>query len=1808
MIIDSRYKVLNKLGTGLLATVFKVKDIRTGNIYALKLFTNIDSKSLYEKFSAEKMHHITKIQHPNLFHVIDFGNGGKHIYYISEFCDGKSLNQFRFRSGTIEQLYDIIIQTCYALSALHSQEIIHQDLKPTNIIYKLEQNEISLKVMDYGFTKIDVERKQQNVSSALPFIAPEIYLGEGAVPQSDFYSLGVILYKITTGVLPYTTDQISGFIAGNQFNLLPKFPRELNEQIPRELERMIIRLLEKNPEDRFPNVKSIISFINRTRGTEYPYSRQHSIVNSIRFSDYLVRKEYAEQLEKYLPMVNNNNNGKIVVLKGGKGLGKTNTITLFRYKILKEEYYTFNYQCGPKHKDPFFALIKEFYFATKNNKAIHSSLDEISDKLREYLFESEDNALNIAQGKSELDLDFATASNFLFRLSEEKPLIFTIQRGEYLSSEVIRFLNHISNDISTLPIMIVLSINDPRSIQGLVHAVEVTLKPLSLDETKKYVGKLLSKIPKEEFVKQLWIRSNGNPWFVEQILIDLTKNEIILTEDGKFNFDVNLDDYVLPAELMRDIKEKIEHLSVDSYKKLQKLALIKTPLNKDLCKYILNIEDKEFFFFIKDCVDSEVMKEENDKQIFTFKEINEHFVEIADQGAQEAVSQTILTYYHDKPIDDMETIKALISHAEIVGDVIAIKRFNYQYLNLLTDENLYEEAFRVISKIIKIDFENQNEISEADRIRDLYKFIELSEWITDSNIDESLRKTIMHLEDSSEKNFILGSYYMQHNKYSFAKSRLEKALKMCVTGKFKVIILIKLCELYLSLRKYDLALSVINQLTQFSVSSDLKISIVDLQARYFLQKGLIDEGVNLIEEFLPQIDTGNDPNYFVKLGKIHNTLAVLYRQKKNYSDTIKNYHITRKIWEKVRYKRSLSTIYNNLGDIALVQGDTKTAIDFFDMAMKHSVESNNINHILLTNLNYGEAYIKLGAFSKAEEYLLKAKELSETLESRPFYESIINNLANARSKVHNFNYYYSFIKQNASYLIKCDFSKITPLEKSYFYYLMAIGNFEKIENLLFRYKNKFREEKEVEFYNQIYGYTLLENNRLNEARESIDRALHYSKQDKSVYAQMIGYLRLNEFYLAVNEVEKAEEYCEKAKELCSRYNFYYWEQVTDMLMAKTQLADPKVTLRLIIRKLENVLNVCKENDFFQLEIEIYGYFIQIYSHLKVKKTVNKLFKIYREKIVRAAVGIPPKDRESWYHHTKYYLENPHDFQTIKIASRANRNIKWEEELYSVVKLKEVKRIKFFINKVIMNLFSPDFFAVILFEELQGKTDPFLSYKIDTDKLYQPLFLKKYAICKDSKKIQKLKHEDRHIVFMPLMINSNFVGVMVLADAGELEFQRYELKIMETLRLHLTAILLRINDFAELNYDMNLMHKMMRMTQKFFSIKNSNKLNQEIIEFTLDFIGASRGFFISKDENENYIYEVAMDTSKHIISKYSYINTDVISEAQRQKKPIHINDIIQDNSWESASYGLDVYCAPVIVDHKITAYIYFDNLNNTDQELHINKEFMNMLHSQISVAYKNTLEYEKLKRKNREIKDLDEMKNDFINIVSHELKTPLVTLKGYSKKMDKLDVPDDAKNMISVMQKNINKLYYRINDIVNYSRYRQVNKLEINPTDLRDVLSLIAEELAEISKSRNMQLKTELEDGLPPVKINWEAFHLLIMNLGLNSIRFTKDFGTIIIGARMSAFQREEINNKPSVVIYVQDNGIGIPEKELKNVFQKFYELNDIYSHRSGEIEYKSSGLGLGLATAELITKLHKGKIWINSKEGQGSTVFVAIPL
>ncbi|MBN2460268.1 MAG: protein kinase [Candidatus Cloacimonetes bacterium] len=1810
MIIASRYKVLKEMGTGQWARVYKVQDMRTDHIYRLKLFHKLSAHSLYEKFSAEKMHHITKIQHENLIHVTDFGNFGEHIYYISEFYSGNTLRNFRLKTINVEFLYDIIVQICYGLNALHSQKIIHQNIKPENILYSVKEDNPEVRLMDFGFTKLDLEKSQQKVSSTLPYIAPELYLDQEILYQSDFYSLGVMLYKIATGNLPYTVEQISGFIDGKRYNLFPKFPRELNPEVPDHLEKLILKLLERNPEDRFENCEDIISYINQIQIKQYPFSRSWSIVNNIKFSDYIVREDYAHQLLEYIPLIKKGN-GKVIVMTAGNGLGKTNILALFRYHLLTDEFHIFDYECGPKHKDPFFGLIKEFYHAVENNQILAEDLSRISPKLHEYLFESEETAAMRKQNQDELSLDFQSASRFLFHLSEDKPLVFMVRAGQYLEKEVVDFVNFISKKITSKPILIIFSVNDPRRIEGLIHPVRLTIEPLDLHQTQEYVERLLKVSPPADFLNLLWERSNGNPWFIEEILIDLTQNKQIW-KNQKFQFDFHFHDYTVPETVKHSIYLRMAHLSADSYKYLQKLAFVRTPLSKNLMKFVLDLTDKQVFILIRDVVSNELIREKGEYYHFTFQEAVARFRAEGNQKIENQVSAKVLSYFENKELTEIGIVRGIITHATIIPDYAAVRKYSKHLVMLLFQQSMRELAFDEMVTVTQLDFSGKLKLSSAELKKDLNLLVDLAEWATVTKVPAQLKQYVVKMPDVAEKHLLMGVFYYSLEKYHLAQCRLQKALSLSITGKDRANILLKLAEIYSILGNREKLGQCINQLAEFPLTNEMKITFISLKGLFMGLSGQLQEGIELIEEFIPQIRTQNDDSFFIKLGNLHNTLAYLLHQDRSLDEAEKNFQKARKIWEKVDYKRKLGIVYNNLGDVALVQGYTKNALEYFQKALAICEEVDSKKIRILSLLNHGETYIKIGEFDQAEQYLQEALKKTVKLEHKPFYDSIINNIAIAKGKVHNYKYYYDFIREHAPEVIEGKIKKVTPLIKTYFYYLYNIGDYKKIEKLLLTYKDLFFSSKQEEFYYQILGFITLQRKDYDNALKRIELAFKYSQESRSVYAQAINYIRLAEYYLAVGETGKSMEILLQSRIISEQNNYDYWIRVIDLRMIRAQLDEGNTSLRWLIRQIQEILEYVTSRNLFYLQIECYEILTQIFSYLGSVKNAEICFQKYRDAILNATSNISQRDKQIYFKKTGYHLSDYEQLKTVRINYQRYQNPEiWQEELYDILKLRDNDRISFFLDKAIKNLLSPHFYAIFLNEDLQFRGKPIISYNIDYQKLYRTRYLKNIRLCIETNNIIIRKILGCHIVFVPLRIKSAKVGCMIVADKGELAFQSDELAIISNLRLHLSSILIRISEFEELNEDMQLMTKLIQINQRFFSQISIEKLEQDIVTFVLDFTGGSRGFLIKKDKYENYLFKVALDDSKHMLKNFTYVSKSILSEVHKNREPIFLENI-RENKGYDAFFNfnfetLSVYCAPIQVESVIYGYLYIDNYNAPDSRIKINKEFMTMLLNQISAAVKNSLQYEALMQKNQEINALENLKNDFINIVSHELRTPLVTLQGYVNRILKFKLPKNDLRVVQQVEKSVEKLYQITNDIINHNRYILTKQLDRSVINIKDILEIIADEARTISKSRHMRIQLEVEANLPPVKINWEAFHLMIYNIVLNAIRFTRDFGTIVIGARLSAFQQEEIEGKESLLLYVQDNGIGIAAGELDRIFQKFYELNKIYSHSSGLIEFKSGGLGLGLSTARLIADLHDGKIWVSSKEKEGTTVFIAIP-
>ncbi len=1814
MIIDARYKVIERLGMGAWAIVYQVRDLRTDQLYALKVFQKLDSQSIYEKFSPEDMFLITQIEHPNLIRVMNFGNTDKHIYYLSEYYEAKTLSQYNFSSGNLADLYHLIVQICYGLDELHRLDMIHKDLKPDNIMYRFEDGELKVKILDFGFTKVDLQKNQQHVSGTLPYIAPEIYRGKKAVPASDFYALGVTLYKVVTGTLPYTLEQLSDMITGSRSSLFPKFPSEINPAIPPKLEKLILKLMEKNVEDRFPDARSIIAYINRIQSHQFPYSLKFSLVNSIENSSYLLREDYTHDLLDYLPLVKTQN-GKVIVLSGEEGLGKDNILTLFRYHLLTNEYFVFDYTCSPQLKDPFFALIKEYLSSLANNQKISKNLVNISDKLRKFLYESEEQASSLKENRKDLARDFTFARNFIESLSEERPLVFIIRAGHHLTQETIDFVNHISPVIRLNRIMIIFSVDNPGSVSGLIHPIQIEVAPFDLTKIKEYIEQLLSTTIPVDFAEKILERTNGNPSYIRDILIDLI-NRKLLWKRGHFNFNIDWSGYQVPPRIIHNIYDKLSHISDSSYKALQILSITKTPLSANLIKYLLDINNKELFFLLKDCINNHVLVKRDEFYIFAFREARNRLFGETDPKMRKRIALKTLDYFEPHSITQISICEGIIENARLAGSYEKIRKYSLHLAKLYSADRDQEKSFELISEIITLDFSDKFEVAPKDTLDDLLLFQELAELTGKAKTALKRFNAITNLPEIFEKYFIRGILHNACEDYSEGIKDLEKSLKIAITGRQQIIVMINLVWTNLMLGKNDKAAQYLQTLEILSMTPDLKVAYIDRKALFLARTGNRKEAIQLLEEYKEHLEPIESPGYYARLGSFYNNLAIYYGGEKAFDESLYHFNMAKKMWEQINYTRMLGMVYNNIGDLALRQGNTNEALSNFQKALDICMSIEHIRCEVLSYLNFGEAYIKLGRYDDAEKSLIKAKSKIAKCRDKSFQSAIIHNLAIVKSKVVNFKNYYHFIKENNQELLTNKITEVNPLIKTYIHFLLDLGMYDLVSTILIKNtKLDYQSSREEEFYYHALGLLEFYKKEYESALEHFNTSFDFAERNRSYYAQSILYTKMIECHLALGNINKARELFDKAQKITKLYNYSYWNLVLKVLNARIDLQDENINLRIILRSLFSTLEQIKENRHYQLEITVYKLLAFIYEELNSKRLANKFFKLYTEAVKNVVEGLPRQYQTSYKKKSEIQVENLDELSRIPIAKRHLFTFEpWQEQLYELLKLDEVERFKFFIGRMLNKLFSPQTYVLVLMEDYDKGHRPFLHHNF-SDKLLFSTDIDK--LIKESIRLNDLIQKEisnYHLLFIPLRFKSIIVGCLIMGDQGELAFTRQEIKAAKELKLHLTSLLIRIRDFASINNNINQMKQLMSSTYEIFSLYEPDKIEHAIISFCVDFVQCSRAFMIKKDIYGNFVYQIAMDNSHNILHDHTYISKTVLSEVYNTRSNVFTMNAMEDNTFKNAisvqDYQLHtIYCAPLIVEDKIHSLLYLDNYGEPERELIINQDMMNIMLLQCSIALKNSQRNLELMKSVLELKTLDVAKNEFMGLISHELNTPLMVLKSYMNKLRRNDI-SSANERIEVINKAdefLRKIIDKINDIFSFTKYSLLSNIRMVKMNIRNLLQVVIDEAELIAKDRNMVFALEVKDDIPDIDANWEAIYLMIYQIVLNAIRYTKDFGTIKIGARKSSFQNEEINDKESLVIYIQDNGIGIPEKELENIFIPFHELTDILSHHSGTIEYKSSGLGLGLATAKKIVELHGGRIVVKSKEDEGTTVFIMLP-
>jgi len=228
-----------------------------------------------------------------------------------------------------------------------------------------------------------------------------------------------------------------------------------------------------------------------------------------------------------------------------------------------------------------------------------------------------------------------------------------------------------------------------------------------------------------------------------------------------------------------------------------------------------------------------------------------------------------------------------------------------------------------------------------------------------------------------------------------------------------------------------------------------------------------------------------------------------------------------------------------------------------------------------------------------------------------------------------------------------------------------------------------------------------------------------------------------------------------------------------------------------------------------------------------------------------------------------------------------------------------------------------------------------------------------------------------------------------------------------------------------------------------------------------------------------------------------------------------------------------------------------------------------------------------------IRRLETVRRDFISNLSHELRTPLASLKALTETLQDgaLDDPPAARRFIDQIQTETDALTQMVMELLELSRIESGRlSLDLQPVAAYDLLNSASSRMQLQAERAGLSLKVECADDLPNVNVDLSRLEQVLVNLIHNAVKFTKPGGEVVL---------EAVAANGEVRFAVRDTGIGIPAEDIPRIFERFYRVD---KSRAG------SGTGLGLSIARHIVDAHKGRIWAESREGQGSTFYFAIPI
>ena len=597
-VLRDRYRLDSELGRGGMGTVYRATDLELQREVAVKILSASSHTSDGRERLIREARAAAALNHPHIVTIHDVGEAGGLPFLVMELVAGPRLSQAK--PTDLSRVVDIAVQICAALEHAHTNSIVHRDLKPDNVLLSGTSHSSTVKLADLGLALPASAERISRVGvivGTAAYMAPEQALGQPVDGRSDLYALGVLLYELTTGRVPFTGDDPLTVVSQHvHAPVVP--PRVLRPDLPRALETVIVRLLAKDPAQRFSSAaETRAALLESLTATDDVAPSDGA--SAVAILDALSRgrlvgraNELAEARELWQRA--REGRGHAVLLSGEPGAGKTRLAREVTIQAAVDGALVFTGGCYEYEATtpylPFVEAFRRWVREEQNDAKLREILGDAATQIAKLAPDVETRLGPFPErpqlpAHEERLLFFDAVAQVFSNIARRQSLLFYADDLHWADRGTLWLLGHLLRQLRTERVLIVGAYRETELdrahplAKSLVDwnrerlITRIVLRRFNTDETGDQLSALLGENVSGEFAVAVHRETEGNPFFVEEVLKALIEQGSVRRQSGRWTR-CEMDELLIPQSVKEAIGHRLDRVSQECNELLRLGAIL----------------------------------------------------------------------------------------------------------------------------------------------------------------------------------------------------------------------------------------------------------------------------------------------------------------------------------------------------------------------------------------------------------------------------------------------------------------------------------------------------------------------------------------------------------------------------------------------------------------------------------------------------------------------------------------------------------------------------------------------------------------------------------------------------------------------------------------------------------------------------------------------------------------------------------------------------------------------------------------------------------------------------------------------------------------------------------------------------------------------------------------------------------------------------------------------------------------------------------------------------------------------------------